>query len=431
MYKYYFAHTEISISAKILFITSILMLVIIFIFVSPNEVFSQNKNSENDASKVCALGSPKNEKWAKLNEYDLYFESAGKEFGIDPNILKGMSMIESGGVGQYDVNGNVIEGPDNFGDCAAVGVMQVKPCNWKGVADQIGANLYEPEGNIRTAAKLMSDWTKETGSWENAITQKYHPGTGQHGLTQDGYIENMYAYLEELGAAECSGSTISPSKTPTNPNKDQSPCVITKVGNPLVSPVIPAECNTASEGDLAGILPWADKITSVLEPALWTYLNNQEEDICNEAGYCANKRSGVSTEDLYWCTFLVIDAYNLSGYSGLTPDKHLGVIYMVPFFQDTEGYIFLPYNPEDTSDAINQRTLQQVKPGMAFFMAQDLTVTQSMEHTGLVKSISIDSHGNGSIETYESNSDTISHTFTISDWTVMNMFYPLRGFGGV
>jgi hypothetical protein len=212
---------------------------------------------------------------------------------------------------------------------------------------------------------------------------------------------------------------------------------ITKVGAPDPTtnpPPGPSGCSKESvSGDTSGIHSWAEKITTALRPGLWGFLNNQQDTtICNnDIGYCANTRTGESEANLYWCTFLVIDAYTLIGKQGLDPNQHLAVINMVQFFKNTDGYIFLPYNPDNPSDPQNKETLLQVKEGMAWFMAQDLTVTQNMEHTGLVQDIEIDDHGNGHLLTYESNSDTTEHTFMISDWTVIGAFYPLRGFGGI
>lgn len=200
---------------------------------------------EPSEAKACVVGSPDKKEWAVLNSYDTYFKNAGEEFGIDPNILKAMAMIESNGVGQYDANGNVIEGPDNYGGCSAKGVMQIKDCYWAGVAAEIDANMLEPEGNIRTAAKLMSDWTEETGSWQNAITQKYHPGTGQHGKTQSQYVTDVENYLVELGGSGCKGDSGKDTTPRQDPGSNVSGCVVTKVGNPQVSPTLPPECGSA------------------------------------------------------------------------------------------------------------------------------------------------------------------------------------------
>lgn len=157
-------------------------------------------------SDPCEVGAPNTPKWQNINEYDAYFAGASKEFGVPAHVLKSMAYIESGGAGHY-VNGSVITGSDQYGGGASVGIMQIKPSYWSGVAEGIGADLFDPEGNIRTAAKLMSDWTAETGSWENAITQRYHPGTGQHGTTQSQYVATVKSLMTELDAAvDCSNT---------------------------------------------------------------------------------------------------------------------------------------------------------------------------------------------------------------------------------
>lgn len=168
-------------------------------------VLGGNKIKSPKPSGPCEIGSPDEPKWEKINEYDQYFAAAAEEFGFDGNILKAMAMIESDGQGHYAPDGSILTGCDQYGGGCAKGIMQVKPEIWYdpegSIGRQIGADPLIPEGNIRLAAKLMSDWTRETGTWENAITQKYHPGTGQYGLTQDGYIDLVNDHLEELDAA--------------------------------------------------------------------------------------------------------------------------------------------------------------------------------------------------------------------------------------
>lgn len=206
--------------------------------------------------KSCQLGGPNSAEWEKLNEYDEFFIAAAEEFAFDANILKAMAMIESDGQGHFAPDGSVLTGCDQYGGGCAKGIMQIKPAIWYDPKDsigrQIGADPLLPEGNIRLAAKLMADWTRETGSWENAITQKYHPGTGQHGLTQGGYVTTVKGYLEkELGGAECAQTSGDPSRTPANPAFGKSTCVVTKVGSPSVSPILPAGC-TGSGGGVPG-----------------------------------------------------------------------------------------------------------------------------------------------------------------------------------
>lgn len=180
-----------------------------------------------------------------------------------------------------------------------------------------------------------------------------------------------------------------------------------------------------STGDASGIIGWAEKITAALKPALWEYYNQMEADICNSSKYCATKQTGASENDLYWCTWLVFDAYNLAGYKGLNQQNAGSVVSEAHTFASTSGLKYLPYDGSN-----GKSVLPQVKPGYAFILEQVQDVFTNNEHTGLVKSISVDSNGNGSIVSLEADSDKTTHTFPIEDWQVKNVFFPLRGFGG-
>ena len=186
--------------------------------------------------------------------------------------------------------------------------------------------------------------------------------------------------------------------------------------------------SSGSFSDAAGVLGYAQQITAGLKPNLWDYYNNSTGlNICN-GGYCATKNSGNSEDDLYWCTYLVIDAYNLAGHKGLSVGSHGAVVEMAKFFnaQKSNGYVYVNY-----TDSTGKTALPQVKPGYAFFLESVRDTYTGKEHTGLVQSIDLDSNGNGSIVTFESNSNKTSHTFTISNWQVLNTSYPVTGFGGV
>lgn len=242
-----------------------LMLTIIFLrTIHSNYRVTVHAAESTETGKQCEIGTSKTTGWEKINEYDTYFANAAKEFSFDGNILKAMAKIESGGAGQFDANGNVLAGPDQYGGCAAMGVMQIKPCFWGETAGAINADLMQPEGNIRTAAKLMADWTKETGSWENAITQRYHPGTGQFGLTQSGYVATVKNYLQELqGACGNVVPSIANIPTPSNPTLGQSGCVITQVGKPLTTPSPPPGCLVPGGGTFQFPLGSIDAVTGI------------------------------------------------------------------------------------------------------------------------------------------------------------------------
>jgi hypothetical protein len=202
--------------------------------------------------------------------------------------------------------------------------------------------------------------------------------------------------------------------------------VTTRVGSPTVQ--------APDAGSLEAILSWAQRINDALEPALWDFRNKMMADICNTDNYCAHKRLGLSDsvnqltlDAIYWCTFIVVDSFNLAGNKGLTQESHLAVVNMIRFFKSTPGYFYLDYQHEDPITI-----LSQVKPGYAYFLVTSPSLEhRGAEHTGLVKSIQIDKYGNGSLTTVESNASVPGRTYPIVNGQVLESHYPLRGFGGI
>lgn len=193
-------------------------------------------------------------------------------------------------------------------------------------------------------------------------------------------------------------------------------------------------------GNLNNILEAAQSINDALEPGTayeGTWYNRMITEITNN-GYTATIRRGetdayenseqLTEAGIYWCTFTVIDSYSLAGYKGMTPENHLAVMNMIPYFK--QNHIYLDYDRKN-----HKEILLQVKPGYAFFIMahSDDGEHTGQEHTGMVKDIRIDANGNGYIETLESNSTAKSHKFIIENWELLpeGMAYPMRGFGGI
>jgi hypothetical protein len=203
------------------------------------------------AKTACTVGSPKNDKWAAINKYDTYFAQAAKEFGVDGNLLKAMAYIESGGQGHIDPStGKPWVRYDGFVDSngqqnPSIGLMQVKPGIWQSLVPN--ADAYDPQGNIRLGAAIMAKAIKDNGSWEKALTTVYFPADDPNGTTQQDYVDMVNALLTELGGS-CGSSTNPDQTTPTNPNEAKSSCVVTKVGEPKVSPTLPPSCSGAGSG---------------------------------------------------------------------------------------------------------------------------------------------------------------------------------------
>lgn len=195
--------------------------------------------------------------------------------------------------------------------------------------------------------------------------------------------------------------------------------------------------NPPVTGALADIIQWGQTINSELElgytfpGATYPYFNRMMANITNNI-YTAAKRPGLaentsSETGLYWCTTIVIDAYNLAGLSGLVWGPHEGVISMVSFWKNTQNYFVLDYSSGD-----HQAILSVVKPGYAFFQEKTKDTHTNFEHVNIITEITINANGDGAIKTIDANSGSKRNTYTISEWNIINLTYSgWVGFGGV
>ncbi|MFN8592519.1 MAG: N-acetylmuramoyl-L-alanine amidase [Thermomicrobiales bacterium] len=148
--------------------------------------------------------NPFNVPWTDLSRWEPWFSEAAAEAGVNPRLIVAMAIVESDG-NQYWHHGktgsrdDVIAVNDAFGGGPSVGIMQVKPFFWQDILPD--ADAYTPRGNIRLGAKLMAMFIAETGSWQNAIAEKYHPGTSGAGTTPQMYIDTIKSLISELKAA--------------------------------------------------------------------------------------------------------------------------------------------------------------------------------------------------------------------------------------
>lgn len=205
----------------------------------------------------------------------------------------------------------------------------------------------------------------------------------------------------------------------------QSNCVITKIGNPEAQPVLPPGCQATGPGGGATgpcgpVVDWSAKIADSLTVGGGGYLSgdgydNRTQDFSSDCGATLPRAEWAGQ---YWCTYLVIDAYNLAGIPGLSnANGDAYVPTMHAHWRSMPGFFTLDYFGQ-----ANKSVIQQVKPGFAIFFGDD-------DHVGLVKSISYDEHGNGTLETHESNSSEPSHKWPIAEWKVINGF-SILAFGG-
>lgn len=217
------------------------------------------------------------------------------------------------------------------------------------------------------------------------------------------------------------GGGSNPGNTLSDLNKGMW-CI--KVGNPTT----PNPCLSMGVGGgaLGDILNWAEQITSRLTRGSWGYLNQIAQAVTNGT-YSTKTCPPDCISNVYWCTYLIIDTYNLAGHQGLARNAHAAVVNMRRWWYTEgvkQGYKYIDY-------PANIQSLTEVKPGYAMMMERVAGTHTGSEHVNMVRSLDLDARGNGTLTTYDSNSSVISHTHPVREYQILNTPYPVRGFGGI
>ncbi|MBI2023610.1 hypothetical protein HYT01_03550 [Candidatus Giovannonibacteria bacterium] len=94
----------------------------------------------------------------------------GRSANIPP-VLKEIASCESGGK-HFDGNGRVLRGRENPLD---IGRYQINLYHWGEVAQKLGHDLFDPEGNEKFAVWLYNNygtwpWNPSKNCWNNALT---------------------------------------------------------------------------------------------------------------------------------------------------------------------------------------------------------------------------------------------------------------------
>jgi len=203
-------------------------------------------------------------------------------------------------------------------------------------------------------------------------------------------------------------------------------CFILNQGNLPSGAPLPAGCDSGGSvsGSCGAVVDWDNKIVAKLIPGVQNLYNNLTIQIKSN---CASSTPPPWFENMYWCTYSVVDAYNLAGLKGMTTADDGAVISMHKFFkQQQNGYVYVEYEKASNHLA----ALQQVKPGYAMMLEASYLQESGDEHVMLVKSITIDSHGNGKIIVDQSNSGSPNGTFPIVNGEVQGAWIPIAAFGG-
>lgn len=179
-----------------------------------------------------------------------------------------------------------------------------------------------------------------------------------------------------------------------------------------------------TSGILRSAIDWDTQIVQALQPGLWGYINKLVSGISN-GSYSTGSWNGTNEATVYWCTYSIIDSYNLAGVGGLSKASHAAVVNMRNYWKNAPaGYKYIDYPG-------SSKELASLQPGYAMFMELVPGQYTGNEHVAMIKSVSVDARGNGSIQTQDSNSSVPIHTYPVDNWTIQGTNYPVRGFGGV
>lgn len=114
------------------------------------------------------------------NDYSAIFQEAGKTYNVDPQLLRAVVQVESGGK------------PNAVSEVGAQGLAQIMPTTAKALGVK---NPFDPRENIFGAAKLLDENLTRYGNPNDAILA-YHGGTDQKN-----WGPKTRAYLEKVTSA--------------------------------------------------------------------------------------------------------------------------------------------------------------------------------------------------------------------------------------
>lgn len=155
-----------------------------------------------DLNIAFGRGAP----WSDVNRDDPFFVKYGLLYGVPPEWLKAMMVVETGG--------RMIP---NQGGSGAFGTMQIKESDWGWVADKYGYDLQTREGQVATAAAIVGKHGTGT-DYKERFLQSYYPvrhpdGSicltckGEDGGTPQQYLDDI-ARLSAIIKSAASGITV-------------------------------------------------------------------------------------------------------------------------------------------------------------------------------------------------------------------------------
>lgn len=142
---------------------------------------------------------PSGIQWETIARWEPRFTNAVKEVGATyhPLLLACFAIIETGGQHYTTglMTGTAAEVVRGRSDNRSVGILQIR-ADLHDPGQTWGA--LHPNGNILLGATLLDRWIRETGSWEAALAQKWHPGTDpSSGVDENAYVQAVRALIAE------------------------------------------------------------------------------------------------------------------------------------------------------------------------------------------------------------------------------------------
>lgn len=312
----------------------------------------------------------------------------------------------------------------------ALGVMQLQPKGTTGHDDKAitnGAKLIgktydqltqedycDVQKNIIMGAGFILKKMSYAGYGDST---RWDPSWTNNRTAIEALVNGYYGCLDYGGSTDCTGPYNYADDVLTSIQN----CQVTTKPAPSIGPV-PTE-------KLAQVVYWAQIINSALESGLPPSSYNKMVANITNGTYTATVRQALNRDNLdstgiYWCTNLVIDAYNLANITGLGAYQQ-GVRSMIDFWQHTNNYVFIPYNGSSGIASI-----KLVKPGFALFRIYP--DNYQYDHASIIQEFQVNDRGDGHITTLDSNSSK-SWTSNISSGVITDQSFisPIVGFGGI
>ena len=167
--------------------------------------------------------------WSTVNAHDKFFVKYGLLYGVDPQDLKGMEVIESGG--KLIPNGN---GYPNWGNMQLTHSWNGGPKTlWEQVGEKLRVDFKSAEGQIAIAAYVLGGKAGHKGTPREIFLSTYYPikggldVKGPDGHTQRQYLQDLDALRIIIDRA--AGIEPAPLPDPTPPVKPKPPEDIVRV----------------------------------------------------------------------------------------------------------------------------------------------------------------------------------------------------------